>query len=382
LSRILFCGDETPASLATVRALHAAGHELFAAVANPRTYVARSRFTAGVDVLADPYDGRSAEAIADEVAALAARRRVDVVLPGTDGILRALTGREERLPAGVVAGTSTPEALERAMDKACLADLAAAAGLDVLPATEVGVHNIEARAGELRFPAVAKPRCTSEVLPDGRLRRSAVQMVDDAGALRRLVERDPERRWYVQRRVEGTLAAICGVAWNGEVVCAVHQVSPRTWPPTRGITAFACTVPRNSERERAVARLVASVGWSGLFGLQFLLTGDGAYPIDFNARMYGSIGLAIAAGLNLPAIWTDLVLGRTPAVGDYRPGVAYRVEEDDPRALLWLWAHGQRRQALRGALPRRRTAHAVFEPRDPLPATVTVSKLVRRLKGQ
>jgi len=39
-----------------------------------------------------------------------------------------------------------------------------------------------------------------------------------------------------------------------------------------------------------------------------------AYVIDVNPRIYGAIGLAIAAGQNLPAIWTDLLLGRTPLV--------------------------------------------------------------------
>jgi predicted ATP-grasp superfamily ATP-dependent carboligase len=205
-----------------------------------------------------------------------------------------------------------------------------------------------------------------------------VRLADDVAAVRRAVERRPDVRWLVQRRVTGTLAAIGGVAWKGRLVCAVHQVSPRTWPPGAGITAFAVTVEPDAERERAVARLLEEINWSGLFGLQFLLAGGRAHPIDFNPRMYGSIGLAIASGPNLPAIWTDLLLGREPHVEPSRPGTRYRVEDDDPRALLASWRAGDRGSALAGLVPRRRTAHAILSARDPGPALGWVGDALRR----
>jgi predicted ATP-grasp superfamily ATP-dependent carboligase len=376
VATILLVGDETPATLGTVRALRAAGHQPYVALAATDSYAARSRAVAGVDHLPDPY-GRQAEDTVRDVVAIAVRRGADVVLPGTEGALRAITGREDTFPSGVVVGTASQEALDRAMDKIALATLAAQAGLDSLPTVEVSSRDLDERAADVPLPGVAKPRASASARPDGSVGLASARMVDTLDDVRRLLEANPNERWLVQSRVEGTLGAIGGVAWEGRMVCAVHQVSPRIWPRHQGITAFGVTVAPDRDRERGVARLLEAVGWSGIYGLQFLLAEGRAYPIDLNPRMYGSIALAIAAGLNLPAIWVDLLLGRRPVVSGYRVGIGYRVEEDDPRALLGAWRAGARRTALRGALPRRNTAHAVFSLRDPAPALVTLRKLAR-----
>src|SRR4051794_35558071 len=377
VATILLVGDETPATLGTVRALRAAGHEPYVALAQTDSYAARSRAVAGGGHLPPPHRRRAEDPVRD-VVAIAVRRGVDVVLPGTEGALRAISGREDRFPAGVVVGTASPEALDRAMDKSALATLAAEAGLDSLPAVEVSAGDLDRRAPDVPLPGVAKPRASSSARPDGSVGFASVRMVDTLDDVRRLVEADPDERWLVQRRVRGTLAAIGGVAWEGRMVCAVHQVSPRIWPPEQGITAFGVTVAPDRDRERGVARLLAEIGWSGIYGLQFLLAEGRAYPIDLNPRIYGSIPLAIPARVNLPAIWVDLLLGRRPTVGDYRVGTRYRVEEDDPRALVDAWRAGDRRAAVRGAWPRRHTAHAVFSVRDPGPALVTLRKLAGR----
>jgi ATPase subunit of ABC transporter with duplicated ATPase domains len=148
VATVLLLGDETPATLGTVRALRAAGHEPFVALADPDSYAARSRAVAGVDHLADPYGRRAEDTVRDAVA-IAVRRGAEVVLPGTEGALRAIVGREDRFPAGVVIGTAPAEALEKAMDKRALPALAAAAGLDALPAVEVSAADLDARAAEV-----------------------------------------------------------------------------------------------------------------------------------------------------------------------------------------------------------------------------------------
>jgi predicted ATP-grasp superfamily ATP-dependent carboligase len=375
VTRILLTADETPASLATVRALRAAGHEPYAVVTREGTLVSRSRAVAGIDIVPSALDIESrARGIAD----VASRRGAEVVLPGTEATLRALTGREHLFAPGTIVGTPEPAALDLALDKGAVDRIAAAAGLDCLPCEEVSAADLDASAGRLSFPAVVKPRSSAVQSANGEVTLEGVHLADDVAAVRGVVERRPDMRWLVQRRVTGTLAAIGGVAWKGRLVCAVHQVSPRTWPPAAGITAFAVTVEPDREREQAVGRLLAEIGWSGLFGLQFLLAGGRAHPIDFNPRMYGSIGLAIASGPNLPAIWTDLLLGRDPVVAPSRAGTRYRVEDDDPRALLASWRAGDRGAAVRGLLPRRGTAHAILSARDPGPALGWVGDALRR----
>lgn len=372
VTRTLLTVDESPASLAVTRALHAAGHRVHLAVTQDDTYAARSAAAATVDRLPSHADDRNAYAAA--AAALARRLAIDVVLPGTEGTLRALTGAEGAFPLSTVVGTSPPEALEAATSKAVFQRLAAECGLPVIPGVEFAAADLDVLANEVSFPAVAKPVRSVDLTPEGRMVKGDARVVATLGELREVTAAEPERRWMVQPRVEGTLEAVGGVAWRGRLVCATHQVSPRIWPVGTGITAFALTVPPDRDRERKVAALLARIGWSGIFGIQFLRRESEAYAIDFNPRVYGSIGLAIAAGHNLPAIWSALLLGQTPAVGPYRVGARYRVEEDDVRALAWALRHGDRRHALSGLVPRRGTAHAVLSRRDLRPTSLVVSK--------
>jgi predicted ATP-grasp superfamily ATP-dependent carboligase len=377
---VLLAVDESPASLAAARGLEAGGYRVHVALTRDDTYVARSRAVASVERLRHP-ESQPDEFVA-ELADVVARLGVALVLPATESTLRALTGREAAFGDGVKVGTSPPETLDAATDKLVFQRFSDEAGLETIPTFEVSAADVDERASELSFPAVAKPPRTIERADDGTLLSMEVTHLEGLDDLRRLLDAAPSRRWLVQPRVDGMLAAIGGVSWRGDVVSAAHQVSPRIWPVDSGITAYGITVPPHREREAGVARLLGLIGWSGIFGVQFLVSRDHAYAIDLNPRIYGSIALAIAAGHNLPAIWADLLLGRRPAVGDYRCGVRYRVEEDDVRALAAAFWRGRRREALAGLLPRPNTVHAVFSARDPAPTMASVAKAWARVASR
>lgn len=357
---VLLTGDEGTGTLAAVRGLRAAGYAPWLAVSLDRTYAARSRAAAGVVRVPDAKDAplEHARAVADHARSIG----VDAVLPGTEGSLRSLTGREE-LFGGIPVGTSDAGSLDRATDKETLAKLAGEAGLESPPTHRILNGELPE---DISYPAIAKP--VASVLADGdSFRTYAVERVESEAELARTVGGGGE--WLVQPYLAGTLGAIGGVAWTGRIVCASHQVSPRIWPVERGISSYAVTVEPNRALEDGVAKLLELVGWSGVFGVQFIHARGRSYVIDLNPRIYGSTALAIKAGHNLPAVWADLLLGGEPAPGPYRVGVRYRVEEDDIRAIL-------KTRQWRGVLPRRDTVHGVFSLRDPLPSVESVRKLL------
>ena len=377
-SRLLITVDEGLGSLAAVRALRAAGHEPVVGVWRSDTYAARSRAVAGSVRLPDPE--ADPEAHARAIVRTAERQRFAAVLPGTEPSLQALADHPIDLPHGGAVGLDSAGALARATDKRLLRRLASEAGLDVLPQiVRDGTAFLDGGADDISYPVVVKPLHSVEPAGGGRLDVVAVRAARSPEELRVAVARAPDRTWLVEPMVDGVLEAICGVAWRGEVVCAVHQQSPRIWPPGQGISSFAYTVAPHRERERGLRALVAGLGWSGIFGLQFLRTGGRSYAIDFNPRVYGSIALAIAAGHNLPATWVDLLLGRRPEVGPYRVGVSFRVIGTDLRAAAHTWRSGRRRDALEALVPRRGTVHGALEARDPRPLLAGLHKVRRRL---
>lgn len=371
---VLLSVDEGHGSLAAARALVRAGFRTWVACWREDTYAARSRAIEGAIEVTSPY--ADPELHARELAGAARLLGADASLPGTESSLRALTGREHLFGDETVVGTPSAEALDRATDKRFL-DLVASEGGPATPPSFTVRSSASIPAG-LRLPAIVKPPRSVNENGDG-MDVGVARIVRDPGELKAALDEDAGEPKLVQPHLPGTLGAISGVAMDGEVICAVHQRSPRIWPPSCGISCFAETVAPSAEREDAVRRLIERVGWSGIFEAQFILGEDESWLIDLNPRVYGSIGLAIHAGANLPGIWAAKLLGLPIVTPRYRPGARFRAEEDDPRALLHdLRTSGPR--ALAGALPRRRTVHAVFSMRDLAPFRVSAAKLAARVR--
>ncbi len=147
------------------------------------------------------------------------------------------------------------------------------------------------------------------------------------------------------------------------------------------MSAYAETIPVDPALDRALGEILRRLGWSGIFEFQLIRGADATYVIDLNPRPYGSLSLAIGAGLNLPAIWTDLLLGREPRIGRYRAGIRYRAEVRESRALLSALARGRLADALAIVRPRPRTVHSIFSARDPLPLLVVFARATGRAAG-
>jgi predicted ATP-grasp superfamily ATP-dependent carboligase len=369
--RVLLAVEHRAASLAAARALRAAGFEVWVATPRAGTYAALSRAVAGRIRVPDP--STDPPAFVGALVTAAQHLGAVAVLPAGEPAALALAGRTADFPPETAVGAVSPEIVERATDKLALLHLAAAAGLAVPQSVRVTRGQLEQDGEAIQFPVLLKPRW-SETRVRAGLEYVMARRVRSKDELKKKLERLPGDEWIIQRHVPGRLGALCGVAWEGELVCAVHQVALRTYPHD-GPSAYAVTVAADLGLEEKVGRLLRLMNWSGIFQAQFIHAGPERYLIDFNPRTYGSLALAVGAGTNLPAIWVDLLLGRAPVIDAYRLDVGYRSEERDIRALLTALAHGRFAAASEVLIPRRGTVHAVFSLRDPLPILTSIGKL-------
>lgn len=315
--------------LAVVRALRAAGYTPWLAVHKPGTYAARSGAVAGTVPVPDPsFDQKG---FVSELAVAAARLSPEAVLPSGENHLLALADREADF-AGIAFGVPSRESVNQATHKGLLSTLGTAAGLRTPPTAKV-VRGDTGAVGAFGFPAILKPRHSRIRNPDGTMLGYSARFVTSAEQAEKAVKDLPERGGFVQPYIPGQLISVSGVSWEGELVCALHQFSIRTWPMHVGGSSYAVTIQSDEELEQGVRRLLGELGWSGIFQVQFVRDPGGEhYLIDINPHVYGTLGLATAAGLNLPGIWTDLLLGKSPRVDGYSIGVRFRHEERDVRA--------------------------------------------------
>jgi predicted ATP-grasp superfamily ATP-dependent carboligase len=127
-----------------------------------------------------------------------------------------------------------------------------------------------------------------------------------------------------------------------------------------------------------VSGLLRDLGWFGLSQLQFIVPAEGPpVLLDFNGRFYGSLALALAAGVNLPDTWARLATGRTPREGgDARPGIRYQWLEGDLRAAREHQNGGAVREMAACVSYGLRGGAGIWSANDPLPGLLTAGNLL------
>ncbi|HEX3561707.1 MAG TPA: hypothetical protein VHU24_02620 [Solirubrobacterales bacterium] len=314
---------------------------------------------------------------AQAVAEVGREGRFGTIMPGSDAALIAISSHRDLLPAGIELGLPPQEVVDACVSKVSLMACAEDAGLAV-PETVVCADRDEAlsAAARLGYPILLKPRRTvfSE---DGDIRqRSSFLAANEAALVGRLPEFGLP--CLLQRRMPGVLHSVGGVVAAGELLGLAVSKYIRTWPPNAGSVSCSETVSAPAHLLDRVGKLVAAIGWEGIFELELIETQSGDFAaIDFNPRLYGSLALAVKAGAPLPAIWCDWLIRGQIERGIARPGVRYRWGDADMQHALAFLCRGRPAAAAGVLRPRRGTARPYLRCRDPGPAVARLFQMLR-----
>ena len=363
--------------LAAIRCLTASGFAV--------TALAGARYAAGLWSLAParrrlaPDPRADTEAFVRRLESILSGTPHDLLLLGTDASLLTASRHRSRLEPYVKLDLPEHEAVERSLDREQLGIEAARAGL-AFPEGQLCRTSADAvlAARELGYPVFVKPVQTV-VGSAGAVRRRSTVLAQDEGAVESAAAAFGS--CIVQRRLEGSVVSLAGVAAGGGLLGVAVSRYRRTWPPEAGNVSFSETISCPTGLAERVGSLVNGLGWRGMFELELIeRSGLGFAALDFNPRPYGSLSLAVAAGVPLPAIWARWVLRGDSAPTTARIGVAYRWEDGDLKHLVWQARRGHARSVVSIARPRRRVVHAYFQPRDPAPLLARVVELSRRAR--
>ena len=325
-----------------------------------------SRYASARAFVPDP--ATEPESFAECLAGLARELRPRVVYPGREEAIDAMVWSPHHAELSPLLPYAQLDALELMRDKRGLPELARAHGLDSCRTLAEGtVATIPADIG-------SRECVVKSALPGGAL--EATHAVSSADELRALLDLlPPDEEVVIQEHCTGELLGLAIVVGSdGELVARFQQVASRTWPLDAGASANAVSVaPDESLVERA-RRMLSEVGYAGLAHMQFLRADDRCALIDINPRFYGSMPLALAAGVNLPAAWHGVVTGDPrPQPSEYRLGLRFRWLEGN---LLAAGRGDGLRALVDGGLGRR--AGAVWSSDDPLASAAWGAGAVRQ----
>lgn len=358
MSRVLVVEDgASTTAVAAVRALARAGWYVGLAAPTHRPLAGASRAVSRLHRIASPAD---LDAFAASVAGAVREGRYEVLLGVGDAEVLALSATRDRLGAAVP--YAADEVVRRAFDKAALTALARECGVDVP----------EPAGPETSGPVVVK--AAKHWAPgDAALRRDTMRFTSYDAARARIAELGDA---VVQQALPGDLTAYVTVrAADGTRLAEVQQRATRVWPAGAGNTARGVTVPVDRALADACGRLLDALGWVGLAQLEFVEDANGVPRlVDLNGRCYGSLALAVKAGVNLPAIWA--ARGAAVPAPPARTGVRYQRLEDDLRRALR--APRGRTDVVTTLATAFVSTHGVWSPRDPRPAFRRVRQLLGR----
>lgn len=324
--RVLVCDGDTRTALATVRSLVAAGHYVWAAAAG-RSLASVSRGVRAVRIATDPL--AAPEQFAREVGAACERLRIEVLLPVTDASAECLLRFAALLPARVSLPFPSLDTFLLGTDKAAMQRLAANAGFAVPNAIALAAPaDLDAAVAQLSLPAIVKPHRSVVSDATGSATRLDVQFVQDALALQTAVRALPATAYPVmlQERIVGDGEGCFALRWRGEMVACFAHRRLREKPPAGGVSVFRESIALPESLRVATTKLLDALDWDGVAMIECkrdATTGRHVF-IELNGRLWGSLQLAIDAGVDFPALLVALAIGdddaaRTPAA--FTPGV-------------------------------------------------------------
>ena len=318
--RVLVTDANQLAGLGAVRSLGRAGHHVVAAWPDGirRPPSSWSRFCGEAVISPDPC-GEHAE-YRDWLRKAVVAGTYDAVFPVTEAALAAADAVRAEYSKAVAWVMPSSESLDVVLSKARTLEAAVVAGVPCPTTVFLGDDDdkgIEATLDGLGTPFVIK---TDNILDvRGRYvkgRTYRLKSVDEARSVLRCIERCG-RRAVAQRYVRGHGEGAFHLRWQGETILHFAHRRLHEVPYIGGWSSLRESVI-DRELQDYAERLLKAIDFEGVAMVEFRREAATGIPLlmEINGRLWGSLALALHAGVDFPnALLSCHLHGRPPSAG-------------------------------------------------------------------
>lgn len=353
--RVLVLDGETRKAVPVVRALASDGW--WVAVASSDRF-APSRFSNSCGrfvLLPDSRKASFSEALQQTIKKL----HITAVFPLEDATITRLYNIT--FPQNVVAPLPSAESFELASDKWLTYLAASDAGVLFPKSYLLDSVNPEETLKEFGFPCIIKPRRGS-----GTRGVRLINSPSELDELKKSISEKEQSSFLVQEFIPhgGAGGACVLIPKNGKPVVFTFR-RLREYPPSGGPSTLRRSeyIP---EIESYAIELLTSIGWKGLAMVEFRRHSSTGkwFLMEINPRIWGSIALAIKAGINFPSLALQDALGYDIRQPMWRQGITSRWWFGD---ILHFIARRRLFHLLLEPLYTLRNRHDILSLYDPLP---------------
>lgn len=382
---VLVLDGSERSALATVRSLGRRGIPVHVGECFPRSLATYSRYCTGSVVYADPYENR--RAFVEDLRRIVAERDYEMVFAAQEETTIPLSMHKETFERATTVPYPDWNRMELTVDKRRTFEIAEEIGVPTpktyCPERPEALADLE---GELEFPLVVKPNSKTTWVDERPIVLKVTEenyvddfdeMVDVATDIYDALGEMPLVQEYIP-----------GVGFGVEVLCDDGTTEAmfmhrrlREYPITGGASTYRESVYEPVMKGPAVD-LMEALRWTGVAMVEFRLDDRDGEPklMEVNGRFWGSLPLAVAAGVDFPYLLYQLYRGESIPVTDYETGVRSRWLL--PGDLLWLLSSlkddGNRIGTLREFSSFRGTNYDILSADDPYPIVGSVRDMVRQ----
>lgn len=259
------------------------------------------------------------------------------MIPVTDASAEAVLGNSGALPPDVRLPFAPVATYRAASDKVRVHELACQFGIGILETAVVSRHGDAAPGAPGLYPGYVKPH--RSVVGGERRSKTGVRFVADRSHCAEVLAALAPEAFpvLVQRGVRGPGEGVFVARWGGRTVARFAHRRLREKPPAGGVSVFRESIALDPQLGAACDRLLDALQWEGVAMIEGKrdLDHGGWRVMEINGRFWGSLQLAIDAGVDFPKLLIDAVSGAPP--GDpppWREGVRLRWEWGDVDHLL------------------------------------------------
>ena len=322
--RVLVLGSDTRSFLAVVRSLGRARLEVHVAWCPLNSALLSSRYIAAVHHI--PYYRADDNAWVNSFNGLMRQYKFDLVVPCEDASLLPLQLWRRQLAEAHCIYLLSDDAYQITSNKERTYALAQELAIP-LP-RQVSVHTEEelcATASEFGFPIIVKPLRSAE-LDDPRVRHSVVKVTSAEDIQSTSKTMLAGGAALVQQCFAGVGVGVETLCRNGEILVAFHH--ERVHEPLSGRgSSYRRSLQLNPDLLEATRRLMKAMDYTGVCMVEFRCAPDSRrwVLLEINGRFWGSLPLAIAAGVDFPRyLYEMLVHGKEQFNVSYRDNIYCR----------------------------------------------------------
>lgn len=391
---VLITDGNERSALAAVRSLGDKGIRTIVGAETTSSIAGASRYCADTVVYPSPWN--------DEEGFVAVLRdtcrwhRITTLYPMTDLVMQHVQSHRAVFENRTTLPIASPESFTLASDKYRIMALAKNIGVPIPQSLFVPDGNIDQYLTELpAFPLIVKP-ARSVVRENGKWTRTSVHCVNSADELLRLFRTIPYLRnpSVIQKRIQGGGVGVFALANDGDPVVLFAHRRLREKPPAGGVSVLRESIALPQPATEYAVRLLRHLKWHGVAMVEFKEEERTGVPMlmEINARFWGSLQLAIDAGIDFPhALYRLVTEGKADEQRDYIVGQRLRWLLGDLDHLLMRLFHSSDQLRLPPVYPSRfktlvdflkwdrRTRWEVLRWDDPGPFLFELRRYVRDL---